>query len=80
MTSAINAFSSFKALPSESLQETFKRFKVCSSRLKNSGDVKSNLEINLKLINSLGEAWITVQMIIQGSENLKKNVTLRAIQ
>ena len=72
MTSAINAFSSFKALPSESLQETFKRFKVCISRLKNSGDVKSNLEINLKFINSLGEAWITVQMIIQGSGKLSK--------
>ena len=39
---------------------------------KNSGDVKSHLEINLKFINSLGEAWITVQMIIQGSGKLSK--------
>ena len=72
MTSAINTFSNFKALPIECLQDTFKRFKVCISRLKNSGNEKSNLEINLKFINSLGEAWITVQMIIQGSENLRK--------
>ena len=64
MTSAINAFSNFK--------ETFKRFKVCISRLKNSRDVKSNIKINLKFINSLGEAWITVQMIIQGSGKLSK--------
>ena len=72
MTSAINAFSNFKALPSECLQDTFKRFKVCISRLKNSVNEKSNLEINLKFINSLGEAWITVQMNIQGSGNLRK--------
>ena len=72
MTSAINTFSNFKALPSECLQDTFKRFKVCISRLKNSGNEKSNLEINLKFINSLGEAWITMQMIIQGSGNLRK--------
>ncbi|KAL4590819.1 hypothetical protein LXL04_003762 [Taraxacum kok-saghyz] len=41
-------------------------------RLFFSGDVKSNLEINIKFINSLGETWITVQMIIQCSGKLIK--------
>ncbi|KAL4590737.1 hypothetical protein LXL04_003679 [Taraxacum kok-saghyz] len=45
--SALNAYSDFKALPNESLQATFKRFKVVISRLKNSGNEKSNLEVNL---------------------------------
>ena len=34
--------------------------------------MKSHLGINLKFINSLGEAWITVQMVIQGSGKLSK--------
>ncbi|KAL4568216.1 hypothetical protein LXL04_023823 [Taraxacum kok-saghyz] len=72
MTSALNAYTEFKALPNESLQSTFKIFKVIMSRLKNFGNEKSNLEVNLKFINGLGEAWITVQIIIQGSGNLRK--------
>ena len=54
MTSALNAYSDFKALPNESLQATFKRFKVVISRLKNSGNKNSNLEVNLKFIK---QSW-----------------------
>ena len=41
-------------------------------RLSNSGNEKFNLEVNLKFINGLGDAWKMVQMIIQGCGNLRK--------
>lgn len=34
--------------------------------------IKTNLEINLKFLDGLGDGWVTVIMILQGNGNLKR--------
>ena len=54
LTTILNEFNNFKALPGESLDDSFKRFNLIVTKLSNAGIVRSNHETNLKFLNGLG--------------------------
>ena len=74
-TSAENDYKNFRAVPGESLQSAFKRFKKIMTKLSTSGATKTKLDSNLQFIDGLGDTWIFVKMIIQGSGTLS-NMTI----
>ncbi|KAL4570004.1 hypothetical protein LXL04_025653 [Taraxacum kok-saghyz] len=74
-TSAENDYKNFRAAPGESLSSAFKRFKKIMTKLSTSGATKTKLDSNLQFIDGLGDAWVFVKMIIQGSGTLS-NMTI----
>ena len=54
LTTALNEFNNFKALPSESLEDSFKRFNLIITKLSNAGTFRSNHETNLHFLNGFG--------------------------
>ena len=74
-TSAENDYKNFRAVPGESLQSAFKRFKKIMTKLSTSGATKTKLDSNLQFIDGLGDTWVFVKMIIQGSGTLS-NMTI----
>ena len=70
LTTTLNEFNNFKALPGESLDDSFKCFNLIITKLSNAGIIRSNHETNLQFLNGLGRHWSTAKMIVQGDRKI----------
>ncbi|GKC37471.1 retrovirus-related pol polyprotein from transposon TNT 1-94 [Tanacetum coccineum] len=66
-------YQTFKAKPSESLSQTYTRYKTLLNDLTNDGVNLSKHEINVDFVNSLPEKWLTFS---QGLRNVNHTQTL----
>ncbi|GJY98486.1 hypothetical protein Tco_0515396 [Tanacetum coccineum] len=66
-------YQTFRAKPSESLSQTYTRYKTLLNELANDGVNLSKHEINVGFINSLPEKWLTFS---QGLRNVNHTQTL----
>lgn len=53
LTTTLNDLNNFKAFPSESLDDFFKRFDLIVTRLSNTCTIRSNHETNMQFLNGL---------------------------
>ena len=70
LTTSLNEFTNFKALPGESLDDSFKRFYLIITKLSNASTFQSNRETNLQFLNGLGRYWTISKMIVQGNRKI----------
>ena len=70
LITTLNEFNKFKALPVESLDDSFKRFNLIITELPIAGTVRSNHETNLQFLNGLGRHWSTAKIIVQGDRKI----------